>query len=145
MKKILFLILASCLVCSCATVYKRAYESTSNGYFDTQLQDNIYEINFNGNELTNVKTAQDYALLRAAEVCLEQGFKTFTMINSSNNTETSSGAFTTYNYYTNRAHTSGYTNTYPKINLLIQCSKNTDLVFDAQQIKENLRKKYNLK
>lgn len=145
MKKIIFLILVSCLICSCATAYKRGSKSTSNGYFETQLQNNIYEISFNGNEFTDIKTAQDYALLRAAEVCLENGFKTFVIVNSSNNTEISTRANSTYDYYTKQAHTSVYTSEHPKINLAIQCSKNGDLVFDAQQIKENLRKKCNLK
>jgi len=144
-KKIVFFILISCLICSCATAYKRASKSTSNGYFETQLQNNIYEISFNGNEFTNIKKAQDYALLRAAEVCLDNGFKTFVIVNSSNNTEVSTRASSTYDYYTKQSHTSVYTSEYPKINLAIQCSKNGDLVFDAQQIKDNLRKKYNLK
>ena len=145
MKKIIFLILISFFICSCATAYKRASKSTSNGYFETRLQNNIYEISFNGNEFTNIKTAQDYSLLRAAEVCLENGFKTFVIVNSSNNTEITTSANSRYNYYTKQSRTSVYTSEYPKINLVIQCSENGDLVFDAQQIKDNLRKKYNLK
>ena len=81
-----FLILSVLIFCgACATPYKQASKSTAEGYFDTKLQDKVYDITFNGNSDTNFKVAKDYALLRAAEVCLENGYQTFQIVNTENN------------------------------------------------------------
>lgn len=131
------------LVTSCATTYERAKSPTGTGYYDTLLQQGMYEITFNGNSDTSVTTAQDYALLRAAETCLENGYKTFDIINFNNNSKTETDAYTNYygRYY---ANTAVFTSTYPKIVLIIKCSKENDLTFIAEEIKLNLRKKHNL-
>ena len=103
----------------------------------------MYEITFNGNSDTSVTTAQDYALLRAAETCLENGYKTFDIINFNNNSKTETDAYTNYygRYY---ANTAVFTSTYPKIVLIIKCSKENDLTFIAKEIQLNLRKKHNI-
>ena len=131
------------LVTSCATTYERAKSPTGTGYYDTLLQQGMYEITFNGNSDTSVTTAQDYALLRAAETCLENGYKTFDIINFNNNSKTETDAYTNYygRYY---ANTAVFTSTYPKIVLIIKCSKENDLTFIAEEIQLNLRKKHNL-
>ena len=54
------------LLAACATPYKQAKKATSNGYFDTKLQEGMYEVLFNGNENTSTGQANNYALLRAA-------------------------------------------------------------------------------
>ena len=131
------------LVTSCATTYERAKSPTGTGYYDTLLQQGMYEITFNGNSDTSVTTAQDYALLRAAETCLENGYKTFDIINFNNNSKTETDAYTNYygRYY---ANTAVFTSTYPKIVLIIKCSKENDLTFIAEEIQLNLRKKHNI-
>ena len=145
MNKFKFVVMFLCmmLVVSCATTYKQAKSPNGEGYYDTLLQQGMYEINFNGNSDTSAATAQDYALLRAAETCLENGYKTFDIVNLNNNTKTETGAYTNYygRYY---ADTTVYTSTYPKIVLIIKCSKDSDLTFVAEEIKANLRKKHNL-
>ena len=141
--KIIIMFLCMLLVTSCATTYERAKSPTGTGYYDTLLQQGMYEITFNGNSDTSVTTAQDYALLRAAETCLENGYKTFDIINFNNNSKTETDAYTNYygRYY---ANTAVFTSTYPKIVLIIKCSKENDLTFIAEEIKLNLRKKHNL-
>ena len=141
--KIIIMILCVVFVCSCATSYKKASSLTGTGYYDTILQQGMYEITFNGNADTQITTAQDYALLRAAEICLENGYQTFDIINLKDNSKTETGAFTNYygRYYASTYVTSS---TYPKINLIIKCSKENNLTFIAEEIKLNLRKKYNL-
>ena len=131
------------LVTSCATTYERAKSPTGTGYYDTLLQQDMYEITFNGNSDTSVTTAQDYALLRAAETCLENGYKTFDIVNSNNNSKTETDAYTNYygRYY---ANTTVFTSTYPKIMLIIKCSKENNLTFIAEEVSENLRKKYKM-
>lgn len=143
MNKIKFVIMFLCiiLVTSCATTYRQAKSPTGEGYYDTLLQQDMYEISFNGNSETSPSTAQDYALLRAAETCLENGYKTFDIIRSEDKTKTDVGSIPTYGYYSS---TIVYSETKPKIMLIIKCSKENNLTFIAEEIKINLRKKYNL-
>ena len=141
--KTVLMFLCLILISSCATTYKKASSLTGTGYSDSVLQQGMYEITFNGNSDTQVTTAQDYALLRAAEICLENGYQTFEIINLKDNSTTETGAFTNYygRYYASTYVTSS---TYPKITLIIKCSKEKNLTFIAEEIKTNLRKKYNL-
>ena len=141
--KIIIMLLCSVFFCSCATSYKKASSITGTGYYDTILQQGMYEITFNGNADTQITTAQDYALLRAAEICIENGYQTFDIVNLKDNSKTETGAFT--NYYGRYSATTYVTSsTYPKITLIIKCSKDKDLTFIADEIKANLRKKYQL-
>lgn len=131
------------LVTSCATTYRQAKSPTGEGYYDTLLQQDMYEISFNGNSETSPSTAQDYALLRAAESCIENGYKTFDIVKSNDNSKTETEAYTGY-YGHHSASTYITSSTYPKIVLIIKCSKEDNLTFIAEEIKINLRKKYNL-
>ena len=141
--KIIVIFLCAILISSCSTTYKRASVPESVGYYDSILQENMYEVTFNGNSDISSTTAQDYALLRAAEICIENGYKTFDIINSKDNSKTETGAYTNhYGRYQSATYVSS--NTYPKIALIIKCSKENNLTFIAEQIKENLRKKYKL-
>ncbi len=143
MNKIKFVIMFLCmiLVTSCATTYRQAKSPTGEGYYDTLLQQDMYEITFNGNSETSPATAQDFALLRAAETCLENGYKTFDIIRSEDKTKTDVGSIPMYGYYSS---TIVYSETTPKIMLIIKCSQENNLTFIAEEIKINLRKKYNL-
>ena len=132
--KIVFMLFSIILISSCATTYKRASSPESVGYYDSLLQQNMYEVTFNGNSDVSTTTAQDYALLRAAEICIENGYKTFDIINSKDNSKTETGAYT--NHY-GRFQSATYisSSTYPKIALIIKCSKENNLTFIAEQIK----------
>ena len=144
MKKniVLFILFFSMIfISACATPYKRAKSPSSDGYYDLMLQESMYEITFNGNSDTPVKISQDYVLLRAAETCIENGYQSFDVFNSTDNSKKEEE--TRFNNYGNIfAATS--TNISPRITLVIKCSKGKDLTFIAEQIKENLRKKYNM-
>ena len=142
--KIVVMLFCVVLISACAaTSYQRAKSPTGMGYYDTVLQEGMYELTFNGNSETSAASAQDYALLRAAETCLENGYKTFDIVNLNNNSKTETEAYTNYygRYY---ANTTVFTSTYPKIVLIIKCSKEKNLTFVAGEISSNLRKKYNL-
>ncbi len=139
---IMFLCLTLISSCATATAYRKAKTPTGVGYYDTLLQKDMYEITFNGNSSTSVTMAQDFAFLRAAETCLENGYKTFEVVNFNNNSETETGAYTFYGRH--YADTTVYTNTYPKIVFIIKCSRENRLPFVAEEVKINLRKKYNL-
>ena len=141
--KIIVIFLCAILISSCSTTYKRASGPESVGYYDSILQENMYEVTFNGNSDISSTTAQDYALLRAAEICIENGYKTFDIINSKDNSKTETGGYVNhYGRYQSTTYISS--STYPKIVLIIKCSKEKNLTFIAEEIKTNLRKKYNL-
>ncbi len=141
MKKIAILCCAFGLLAACATPYKPAKKATSNGYFDTKLQEGMYEVLFNGNDNTSTAKANNYALLRAAEVCLENGYQSFEIIRKTEDfteTEVDTGTKIMGVSILN------IENTEPKISLVIRCSKGNDLLYKAQELRANLRAKYKL-
>ena len=144
MNKFKFVVMSLCMVllASCATTYMRANSPNGEGYYDTLLQQDMYEINFNGNDGTDPTTAQDFALLRAAEVCIENGYKTFDIIKSEDKSQTEIGSMPIYGYY--NTTTLVFSATEPKIMLIIKCSKEDNLTFIAEEISVNIRKKYHL-
>ena len=123
MKKIFLTVTILALLCACATPYKKASSPKKKGYFTTKLQDKVYDVTFNASDETDLKKAKDYALLRAAEVCLENNYQTFNIIDKEDNTITKE----------------------PQISIMVLCSPQDDLFFKAKDIKDNLRKKYRIK
>lgn len=84
--------------CASQTPYKPAEERGDFGYTQTQLSENRYRVTFTGNDLTPKGTVKDYALLRAAELTLQQGYDWFTLVKRETDKETetrTSGGFHT--------------------------------------------------
>ena len=142
MKKLLCMISVVLLLAACATPYKQATKATANGYFDTKLQDGMYEVLFNGNDNTSTAKANNFALLRAAEVCLENGYQSFEVMRKTED-------FTEKEVDTGikifGGTLSNIENSEPKISLVIRCSKSNDLLYKAQELKTNLRERYKIK
>ena len=133
MKKILCIAFSLCIVAGCATSYKAAKKPTANGYFSVQLQEGLFNVSFKGNEDTSVKVVKDYALLRSAEICLENGYKSFSIVESRD---------------VSNIHESiwdGTPTNQPHIDLTIQCSTDNDLLYQAAQIQQNIREIYDIK
>ena len=133
MKKLLFIAFGLFIVAGCATTYKAAKKPTANGYFSVQLQEGLFNVSFKGNEDTSVKVVKDYALLRSAEICLENGYKSFSIVESRD---------------VSNIHESiwdGTPTTQPHIDLTIQCSTDNDLLYQAAQIQQNIREIYDIK
>ena len=154
----LFLILTGC-----ATPYQRV--GLSGGYSDTRLQENVFTVSFRGNGYTSVERSSDFALLRCAELTIENGFKFFAIADSSQDQKTilyNTGGFTnTYgmtNIYGNTAFSNFHTYhsgsatipiIKPRSSYTIYCfaekpEKNI-MVFDAYYLYQSIRRKYNLK
>lgn len=147
MKKGVFIILSIIFVIGCATPYKKAINPYSEGYYDTLLQESVYDVTFNANSETNIKQVKDYVLLRAAEVCLENNYKTFYIVSKDDNstTETSRIYHTTYSNNKSYTYYIPISETTPSASVVVKCSPNEDLFFKAEDIKKNLREKYKLK
>ena len=156
------LFLFSFIGCSVLYVYCR-YQPTDIwgcGYKVAKIQDNIYSISFTGSQNDNFQRIKDFALLRSADTTLENGYKYFLIVEN-NYTGTSYGttgqAATSgnVNVYENSATYSGSTTGYSvtqqrnTVTYAIQCFKEKPpdvkvMVYDAQQIADNLRKEYRL-
>lgn len=64
----------------CATAYQP--QSMSGGFSSTQLDTNVFQVTFKGNGYTDRDKANDFALLRSAELALENGYKYFVIVDA---------------------------------------------------------------
>jgi hypothetical protein len=162
------LILLLCVMtfsAGCVTPYQP--KGRIGGYSDTQLAPDVFRVTFQGNGYTSEDRADDFALLRAAELTLQNGFKYFAVIEGS-----SSPDVTTWTT-PGSGHTSGsvqiyggpdsYTGTYsghttytppqttfisrPRSELLIRCLADKPeefYAFDASFLQESIKQKYKI-
>lgn len=56
----------------------------SGSYSESSIPQNIYIVEFDGNQRVDAKHEVDYALLRSAEVTTEKGFKYFIIVDERN-------------------------------------------------------------
>ena len=89
--KTLGLVGLALVLISCATTYQP--KSFTGGFSSTQLDVNVFQVSFRGNGYTNRERANDFALLRSAEVALENGYEYFSIIDGQRYSE--SRSFTT--------------------------------------------------
>ena len=75
-------------VSGCATTYQP--NSFSGGFSETQLDSNVFRVSFRGNGLTGAERAEEMALLRSAELTLNNGFSHFAIVDASSRTSYSS-------------------------------------------------------
>ncbi len=106
---------------SCATTYQREGLFT-NGYSDSRMAGDTFAVTFRANEQTPPQKVKKYALQRAAEVTLKNGFRYFAVVE-----EVGSGR-----NMKNKAHLH-----YPSVRLTIQCFHEKPLdreAFDARRV-----------
>jgi len=167
MKKIICLVVMVILLSGCATGYQR--KSWTGGYTDMKLQDDIFKVSFRGNAYCHQERAEDFVLLRSAEVALENGYKYFIIIDEKSRTQTSAyttpttaQTYGTASAYGGPGYASGsYSGTTyysggqtyilhkPSMVNVIKCFKEKPadaslMIYDAEQIKTNMRKQYGL-
>ena len=78
--------IAMLLLTGCATSYQS--DSWTGGFSEIQLGEDLYHVSFEGNRYTDTKRVRDFALLRAAEIALENGYDYFAIVDSNDATET---------------------------------------------------------
>jgi len=147
---------------ACATSYQPT--GFGGGYTETQLGENIFQVSFKGNGYTAGERASDFALLRSAEITLQNGFRYFVVAESEKGSSLSTYTTPTQSYttgnvygYGNTAYGSAHTTTYggqtylirkPSATNTIACFKEkpetSGLVFDAEFVKKSLRQKYGI-
>ncbi len=143
MKKVIvifsFLIVVMFIYSGCATMYQPM--TWTGGYRDTQLQPDVFQIYVSGNAYISADQVFKYALVRSAELTLQNDCEYFYILNISEGEKTS---------YSSSAATSGYvTNiwttpiTKPKITMIIKTVKEPEEgeedPFEAQFIIDNVK------
>ena len=127
MKKILTVLLCLSLV-GCATGYHS--KAFTGGYSNMKLQDNIFKVTFRGNAYSSMERTGDFALLRSAEITIENGYKYFVVL------ETNS-FIKIFSYIM------------PATDMTIECFQDKPanvkgMIYDAEQIKTNIKNAYNI-
>lgn len=148
---------------ACATSYQAS--GLTGGFEEIQLSPNVFQVRFQGNGYTQPERAADFALLRSAEVALENGFTHFAIVDSKDATKLSSYTTPHSSYTTGSANTYGNTTygsattTYqggqtfiyqkPSTSNTIVCFKeqpaHVPMAYDAAFLRNSLRKKYEMK
>lgn len=75
------------LIAGCATGYHPS--GFTGGYSDMKLQDDIFKVSFRGNGYTGRGKTSDLALLRCAELALENGYKYFVILGENSDVQAS--------------------------------------------------------
>lgn len=127
------------VLCACVTPYDRASRPDGDGYYDTQLQTGVYEVTFHGSDVTPNIKVRDYALLRAAEVCIENGYNSFAVLNDGDISKTTEDLVMQKEVFMKVSEVR------PAVALIIHCSKGDELFYNPKEISESIRKKYGLK
>jgi len=89
----------------CATPYQSV--GLTGGYSETQLDENVFKVNFRGNGYTSSERAADLCLLRSAELCKLAGYSYFIIVEGQEYTKQSQYTSPTTTTTTGRANVIG--------------------------------------
>jgi hypothetical protein len=150
-------------VAACATGYHS--RGLTGGFAEIRLDDNVFQVSFNGNGYTSGDRAADFTLLRSAELARQNGFSHFIIVERED--RTGYGTYTTPTTSTTTATSTTYgtivqgsaiTTTYGGHTYLIQkpgrsntivCFKGKPdnvqaLVYNAQYVYDAIASKYGI-
>lgn len=160
MKKLLVIALVAC-VSACSTSYQPYSYFGGGGYRDVQLSENSFRITVEANGYTSKSQAADLALLRAADLTLEKGFKHFVVVDSadqSHGMNYTTPTTTTMNITGNKFGATGTAQTYggqtfyiafptPVLTILTFKEKPSisGMVYDAEMTSRSFRTQLNIK
>ena len=153
---------AAFLLAGCATSYQS--NGFTGGYSETQLAPDVFRVAFRGNGYTSPERAQDFSMLRAAELALQHGFTHLAVVDERSSTTahsfTTAGQATTTGtayVYGNQAtysghttYTPGQTHTFykPRTGLVVQFFKAKPdgvFAFDAVFLQQSIKQTYKIK
>jgi hypothetical protein len=130
------LIAAILILSGCATDYQRQGTTflgwwDGYGYSSTQIDTNVFQVTFKGNAYTESDRANNFALLRSAELTLENGYEYFVIIDAQKYSKNSSDTTPTTSTTNIRTNT-------------IMCFKEKpeEFSYNARFIEKSLKKKY---
>jgi len=93
------------LLAACATPYQS--KGYTGGFSETQLDVNVFRVNFNGNAYTSGERAVDFTLLRSAELAREHGYHYFIVVQHSAGYSYSTRTTPTQSHTTERRRPTG--------------------------------------
>ena len=138
---------------SCATLYQP--KGFGGGYTQTQLNDNKYQVRFGCNGYSSKSFCNDMALLRSAELAVDNNYNYFLIIDNDNSVSNSSfttpqqSVTTVYGAgntaIANTSYYGGQTINISKpstTNTIILVNENSDAAYNAKLIIKNMCGKY---
>jgi hypothetical protein len=129
---LLLLLTAGCS----ATGYHRA--NSAGGFEESQLSEDTLRVSFGGNTYTSRTQAEDFALLRASELCLSGRYPYFLVLSKGDQTQV---GYSVSQYAV-------YRREWPRINITIKCVDHKlserDELLDAAMIRNGMRTKYEI-
>lgn len=160
--KFTFTLFIAFLLIGCATSYQA--EGFTGGFSETQLDRNVFKVTFKGNGRTRSERAEDFVLLRSAELTLKHGFSHFAIIDERQTTDqvvittpteyqttgsaNSYGNFANFSATTTTSGGNSYVIKRPSASNTIVCfngkPNNGLFVYDAQFIYNGLTSKYKI-
>jgi hypothetical protein len=143
--RIFFILFALVIfLAGCATKYQP--EGFTGGYSESQLGDNIFQVSFRGNSYAGHEIESDFALLRSAELTLQNGFRYFVIVRHGKDSSVS--AYTTPTQITTTPGGETYDISMPSASNTILCFKEKPegdgLIYDAKLVTQVLKKKYRI-
>ncbi len=127
--------LLSLILAGCATGYVAS--NGGDGYSETQLADDNYQVTFRGNTKTTQERAHDLALLRSAEIALSKGYSYISVSFSATGDNGSAGVIVNNMVISKRK---------PEVSINVRMSKTkaNSGYLDAAFVRKNIRTKYEL-
>ena len=124
---------------------------SAGGYTNVKLQDTIYRVTFEGNDHTTQGTTGDFALLRSAQVTIDNGYSYFVILDNQD--------YVKVGDYTPPGDVAKFRKMYqqecyaynkPETVLTIQCFEGKPgrlptIIYDAYQVRTNLQEKHAIK
>lgn len=154
----LALVVVSLGFVSCSTPYKKF--GVAGGYSELRLAPDVVKVTFTGNGYTSMEKAEEMAMLRLCEICLESGYTHFRIIGSGSDSRevavhspgasTTSGQVLPGGQFSSTTYTSpGFSGllSFPKPMILAKLSKGASntVAWDAKFISDQIRAKYKIK
>ena len=79
----LLLLISGLGACASSGPYVAADNANDSGHYSTRLAENRYRVVYNGDARSDLNDSKDYALLRAAEITLREGYTWFEVVDRS--------------------------------------------------------------
>jgi hypothetical protein len=154
-------LLATLLVAGCATKYQPS--AASGGFTETRLSENTWRVSFRGNAATRSDRTDDLALLRAADLAVQNGYRFIRVQNARTNTSTVNWSMPAYTTVQGTAKTSGNRTSFQANALTIggddsdeivtstllvaayKAKPDAEEVYDARFLCDSIGKKYEVK
>jgi hypothetical protein len=142
MKKHIALIPLLIILSGCATSYQK--QGFSGGFEETQIAPNAWRVSFNGNGYTSRSRSEEFALLRSADLAMQNGFNYFILVGSNSDTLVSSittpitsTTNVTGSTYGNNFNATSNTNSYGGNTILISKPSTTNTVLMFKEKPDN--------